>query len=246
MTTNEKIAALRAAAKAAGADGVLIMTSDPHCSEYLPGYYNALPWFSGFIGENSTLVVTQDRSALWCDGRFYVQADKQLAGSEIECMHAGSAGVPTVAEYLGSHFADGQTLLLDGSCVPATIAKEYIDALAKKRASLKSQDVASPIWDATGERPALPDTPCELLTPAQTGATAADRIAMVRAELQKAGAAVVIEEKDLTGEKLVSTVSGLLAEPGRLAAMGKNARTLSVDDSLDRIADALMKLVKTP
>ena len=27
---------------------------------------------------------------------------------------------------------------------------------------------------------------------------------------------------------------------------GRNARTLSVDDSLDRIADALMKLVKTP
>ena len=200
MTTNEKIAALRAAAKAAGADGVLIMTSDPHCSEYLPGYYNALPWFSGFIGENSTLVVTQDRSALWCDGRFYVQADKQLAGSEIECMHAGSAGVPTVAEYLESHFADGQTLLLDGSCVPATIAKEYIDALAKKGASLKSQDVASPIWDATGERPALPDTPCELLTPAQTGATAADRIAMVRAELQKAGAtALAVTGLDCVG-----------------------------------------------
>ena len=39
MTTNEKIAALRAAAKAAGANGVLIMTSDPHCSEYLPDVY---------------------------------------------------------------------------------------------------------------------------------------------------------------------------------------------------------------
>ena len=130
--------------------------------------------------------------------------------------------------------------------MPATIAKEYIDALAKKGASLKSQDVASPIWDATGERPALPDTPCELLTPAQTGATAADRIAMVRAELQKAGAAVVIEEKDLTGEKLVQTVSGMLAQPGKLAEMGRNARSLSVDDSLDRIADALLKLVKTP
>ena len=108
MTTNEKIAALRAAAVAAGADGVLLMTSDPHCSEYLPGYYNALPWFSGFIGENSTLVVTKTGSALWCDGRFYVQADKQLAGSEIECMHAGSAGVPTVAEYLESHFGEGR------------------------------------------------------------------------------------------------------------------------------------------
>ncbi len=108
MTTNEKIAALRAAAEAAGADGVLLMTSDPHCSEYLPGYYNALPWFSGFIGENSTLVVTKNGSALWCDGRFYVQADQQLAGSEIECMHAGSAGVPTVAEYLEKPLCRGR------------------------------------------------------------------------------------------------------------------------------------------
>ena len=63
-------------------------------------------------------------------------------------------------------------------------------------------------------------------------------------ELQKVGAAVVIEEKDLTGEKLVSTVADLLAQPGKLAEMGRNARSLSVDDSLNRIADALMKLVQ--
>lgn len=200
MTTNEKIAALRAAAKAAGADGVLLMTSDPHCSEYLPDYYNALPWFSGFTGENSTLVVNQHTSALWCDGRFYVQADKQLAGTEIQCMHAGSAGVPTVAEYLTANFTAGETLLLDGSCVPATLAEEYAAALAKSGVALKSQDVASSIWDATGERKPLPDTACELLTPAQTGATAADRIALVRAELEKAGAtALAVTGLDCVG-----------------------------------------------
>ena len=65
-------------------------------------------------------------------------------------------------------------------------------------------------------------------------------------ELQKAGAAMVIEEKDLTGEKLVQTVAEMLAQPGKLAEMGKNARSLSVDDSLDRITAALLKLVKTP
>ena len=200
MTTNEKIAALRAAAKAAGADGVLLMTSDPHCSEYLPDYYNALPWFSGFTGENSTLVVNQHTSALWCDGRFYVQADKQLAGTEIQCMHAGSAGVPTVAEYLTANFTAGETLLLDGSCVPATLAEEYAAALAKSGAALKSQDVTSSIWDATGERKPLPDTACELLTPAQTGATAADRIALVRAELEKTGAtALAVTGLDCVG-----------------------------------------------
>lgn len=65
-------------------------------------------------------------------------------------------------------------------------------------------------------------------------------------ELEKAGAALVIEEKDLTGEKLVETVVGLLSAPGRLDRMGRAARSLSVDDSLDRIAAALLKLVRTP
>lgn len=65
-------------------------------------------------------------------------------------------------------------------------------------------------------------------------------------ELQKAGAAVVIEEKDLTGEKLVETAADLLAQPGKLAQMGQNARSLSVDDSLDRITNALLKLVAAP
>ena len=115
-------------------------------------------------------------------------------------MHAGSAGVPTVAEYLTANFTAGETLLLEGSCVPATLAEEYAAALAKSGAALKSQDVASSIWDATGERKPLPDTACELLTPAQTGATAADRIALVRAELEKAGAtALAVTGLDCVG-----------------------------------------------
>ena len=59
-------------------------------------------------------------------------------------MHAGSAGVPTVEEYLTAHFAAGQTLLLDGSCVPATIANGYAAALAKSGAKLESKDIVSP------------------------------------------------------------------------------------------------------
>ena len=200
MKTNEKIAALRAAAQAAGAHGVLLMTSDPHSSEYLPAYYNSLPFFSGFTGENSTLVVTLTGSALWCDGRFYVQGDRQLAGTEIECMHAGSAGVPTVEEYLTAHFAAGQTLLLDGSCVPATIANGYAAALAKSGAKLESKDIVSPLWESLTTRPSLPNTPCELLTVEQTGATAAQRIAMVRDELKKAGAtALAVTGLDCVG-----------------------------------------------
>ena len=61
-------------------------------------------------------------------------------------------------------------------------------------------------------------------------------------ELQQAGAAVVIEEKDLTGEKLIETVTQLMSQPGRLAEMGRNAKTLGRPDSLDLIWAALQKL----
>lgn len=64
-------------------------------------------------------------------------------------------------------------------------------------------------------------------------------------ELQKAGAAVVIEEKDLTGERLVETVEQLLAEPGKLTVMGSLARTQAVDDSLERITARLGKLLES-
>jgi len=239
LTTNEKIAALRAAAKAAGGDAVLLMTSDPHCSEYLPDYYNALPWFSGFPGENSTLVVTPEGSALWCDGRFYVQADKQLAGTEIQCMHDGSAGVPTVEAYLAEHVTAGQTLLLDGSCVPAARAQKYAAVLEKNGAALKSLDVASPIWEAEGQRPALPDTPCELLTPAQTGATAAERLSMVRAELAKAGAtALAVTGLDCVGWLLNLRARDLPCTPLAVAyaLVTSNACTLFVAPG--RLSDA--------
>ena len=239
MTTNEKISALRAAAKAHGGDGVLIMTSDPHCSEYLPEHYNALPWFSGFTGENATLVVTKTGSALWCDGRFYVQGDKQLAGTEIECMHAGSAGVPTVAEYLTTHFAAGETLLLDGSCVPAAVANDYAAALKKSGAALKSLNVYDAVWEANATRPALPATPCRLLTPAQTGATAADRIALVRAELAKQGAtALAVTGLDCVGWLLNLRANDLPCTPLAVAyaLVTKDACTLFIASG--RLSDA--------
>ena len=216
-----------------------LSTSDPHCSEYLPEHYNALPWFSGFTGENATLVVTQNGSALWCDGRFYVQGDKQLAGTEIECMHAGSAGVPTVAEYLTAHFAAGETLLLDGSCVPAAVANDYAAALKKSGAALKSLNVYDAVWEANATRPALPATPCRLLTPAQTGATAADRIALVRAELAKQNAtALAVTGLDCVGWLLNLRANDLPCTPLAVAyaLVTKDACTLFIASG--RLSDA--------
>ena len=62
-------------------------------------------------------------------------------------------------------------------------------------------------------------------------------------ELQKAGAALVVEEKDLNGEKLIAMVEELLAQPGRLAQMGRNAQSLAEPHSLDKIWAKLAQLM---
>ena len=80
-TVPERLAALRAAMKANGVDVYLIPVGDPHSSEYLPDHYTSLTYFSGFHGENSNFVVTPTESAVWADGRYFVQAEKEIAGS---------------------------------------------------------------------------------------------------------------------------------------------------------------------
>ena len=97
-TVPERLAALRAAMAANDVAVYLIPVGDPHASEYLPCHYTSLTWFSGFHGENSNFVVTRTESAV-ADGRYFVQAEKEIAGTEIKLQRMGEPGVPTVEEY---------------------------------------------------------------------------------------------------------------------------------------------------
>ena len=113
-TVPERLAALRAAMQANGVDVYLIPVGDPHSSEYLPDHYTSLTYFSGFHGENSNFVVTMTESAVWADGRYFVQAEKEIAGTEIQLMRMGEPGVPTAEEYCGKVLPEGGTLGLCG------------------------------------------------------------------------------------------------------------------------------------
>ena len=190
LSTNEKIALLRAAMKAAGANACLIPSSDPHISEYLPAHWSARRYFSGFTGSVGNLVVTETASALWVDGRYFVQAAHQLEGSEIVLQKMGVEGVPTLLEYLTDALGEGQVLAVDGMVTATSTMKELQAALAKKGASVKSVDLVEGNWP---DRPAVPASEAFLLDEAYAGRSTADKLADLRAELakQEAGAMVV-------------------------------------------------------
>ena len=190
LSTNEKIALLRASMKAAGANACLIPSSDPHISEYLPAHWSARRYFSGFTGSVGNLVVTETASALWVDGRYFVQAAHQLEGSEIVLQKMGVEGVPTLLEYLTAALGEGQVLAVDGMVSATSTMKELQAALAKKGASVKSVDLVEGNWP---DRPAVPASEAFLLDEVYAGRSTADKLADLRAELakQEAGAMVV-------------------------------------------------------
>ena len=66
-----------------GLAALLVPSSDPHLSEYLPERWQGRQWLSGFTGSMGTLVVTPAQAALFADSRYWQQAEDQLLGSGI-------------------------------------------------------------------------------------------------------------------------------------------------------------------
>ena len=60
--------------------------------------------------------------------------------------------------------------------------------------------------------------------------------------LKKAGAAEIIEEKDLSGEKLIDVVSHLIENKPRLEKMSESARSSAIIDANERIYQIIMQL----
>ena len=184
-TVPERLAALRAAMAANGVAVYLIPVGDPHASEYLPDHYTSLTWFSGFHGENSTFVVTRTESALWADGRYFVQAEKEIAGTEIKLQRMGEPGVPTVEEYCAAALSEGEVLGLCGLTAATALVGKLEKALAKKGASIKTLNLEDELW--TEGRPALPDTPAWILPKEYAGFSPAEKLDQLRGKLKELG-----------------------------------------------------------
>lgn len=184
-TVPERLAALRAAMKANGVDVYLIPVGDPHSSEYLPDHYTSLTYFSGFHGENSNFVVTMTESAVWADGRYFVQAEKEIAGTEIQLMRMGELGVPTAEEYCGKVLPEGGTLGLCGLTANCALVNNLKKELEPKHGSIKTLFLEDELW--VEGRPARPATPAWILPKEYAGFSPAEKLEQLRGKLKEQG-----------------------------------------------------------
>jgi Xaa-Pro aminopeptidase len=169
-----------------GLAAVVVPSSDPHLSEYLPERWQAREWASGFTGSMGTLVVTAERAALFADSRYWVQAERQLAGSGIELVRIATPAAAQHIDWLCANLARGATVAVDGSVLGLAAARQLGDALARCGIALRSDvDVVARAWP---ERPAAPTSAVYEHAAPEAPHPRAAKLAQVRAAMAAAGA----------------------------------------------------------
>ena len=185
-TIPQRIERVRDALRQQRLAAVLVPSSDPHLSEYLPERWQGRQWLSGFSGSVGTLIVTTDAAVLFADSRYWVQAEAELAGSgiELEKIPTGASTHPT--DWLVQHVPAGQTVGVDGQVLGLATAQRLQQALKSADIALRTDvDVLATVWT---ERPGLPDAPIYEHLPPQATASRAERLAQVRLDMAALGA----------------------------------------------------------
>ena len=97
----------------------------------------------GLTGSAGTLCVTREAAALWTDGRYFIQAERQLEGSGITLMRMAQPGVPTAEEWAGRTGCPPANAGTDGACTSVSVESRKVLA---KRAVLSDHDFTSALW----------------------------------------------------------------------------------------------------
>lgn len=189
----DRLAALRAQMQAKGFDFYMMPTADFHNSEYVNDYFKVREFFCGFTGSNGTLLVWRDGAGLWTDGRYFIQAEKELEGTTVTLFRMQDEGVPTIEEFLKQNMQNGQTLGFDGRVVSAKDGQKYETVLKDKEIHVAyGEDLADKIWT---DRPVFPAGKVTVLDEALAGESVESKLERTYAQVEKDGAESLLVTK---------------------------------------------------
>ena len=182
LTVPEKLAKLRELMTNQSIDALVVMSADPHMSEYLPDYWKARQWLSGFSGSVGTLVVTQNFAGLWADGRYWVQAEQQLAGTGFQLQKLTSDESSTHLAWIEKNLPAGSVISVNGQ----TLSIQQFKALENTAKQLgfkleTQQDLIGSIWL---NRPELPLEQIHLMPEGLNALSRKEKIQAIRETLK--------------------------------------------------------------
>ena len=182
---HDRIDNLRKALVAQDLTAIIVPSADPHLSEYLPEYWQARLWLSGFTGSVGTLVVTADFAGLWTDSRYWVHAADQLECTGIT-LEKLAPNQPNHIDWLAAHLQEGDSVAVDGNVLSIAEQDRLLNAFdANDITLITERDVLTDVWT---DRPALPAAKLYVHDEQFLAQSAASKLAAVREGMAAAGA----------------------------------------------------------
>lgn len=163
-------------------DAFIFPSNDPHSGEYIPDYWKAREWISGFNGSAGVAVVTADKAALWTDSRYFIAAEEQLKGTGYVLMKERIPGTPSIAEWLTQVLKGNAKVGIDGEIFTISAATALEEELCSI-GDLKISVEADPLKDIWTDRPAIPVDKVMAQPLEYAGETAESKISRIRKEM---------------------------------------------------------------
>ena len=98
---DQRIASLQEQRRKDGLKAYIIPSTDPNRSEECCSRFAAERfYFCPFKGNDGTLLVTLDNYYIYTDGRYWTEAESEIASSRCKLVYAGKAGVPSLSDFV--------------------------------------------------------------------------------------------------------------------------------------------------
>jgi Xaa-Pro aminopeptidase len=168
-----------------GLDAFVVVSSDPHSSEYVADRWKSREWISGFDGSAGTVVVTADKALLWTDSRYWLAAAKVLEGTGYELMKDGLAETPSITDWLCGNLKKGNVVGVDATVCTAVEFEAWSAPLASYGITVEQvNDPFDVLWEG---RPSVPLTIAQILPEDISGESAISKLARLRTILKDDG-----------------------------------------------------------
>lgn len=183
MTIDGKIDRLRELMAEKKLNAYIIADSDPHMSEYVADHWKMRRWISGFTGSAGVVALTLEKSGLWTDGRYYIQAENELSGSEIELFRSGEPDVPSYTKWLRDNLVKGDRVGVCGQYFSVASIKALKKSLDREGIEVVTEyDLIDELWT---DRKPMPKEPIFIHDIKYAGKSASEKLDMVRDKMKE-------------------------------------------------------------
>lgn len=181
MDIIHRIECLRREMACEGIDIYIVPSADCHGSEYVGDYFKIRQYLTGFTGSAGTAVFTKDKTGLWTDGRYFIQAEEQLRGSGIHLYRMGEPDTDTIEEFLEKELPAGGVIGFDGRVTELTTGDGYKEIAERKGGHVLADfDLADRFWK---DRPALPGEKVWTLDEKYAGESVSSKLDRIRKKM---------------------------------------------------------------